>query len=172
VNLLSVGASFGLLTLVFQHGFAASLIGVHQPVAIVAWIPIFLFAVLFGLSMDYHVFVLTRIREAAPQGLPTAEAVRRGVTRSAGVVTSAAVVMMSVFAVFATLDLVEFKQMGVGLTAAVFLDAVIVRIVVLPALMTLLGRANWWPSRLARRPARPDPDDAVASQRPGVLTRV
>ncbi len=152
INLLSVSASFGLLTLVFQHGFANGLLHITDTRSgVIAWIPIFLFVVLFGLSMDYHVFVLTRIREAVQRGMSTRDAVRTGITHSAGVVTSAAVVMISVFAVFGTLSMVEFKQMGVGLTSAILIDAVVVRIILLPALMALLGRANWWPSRLSRK---------------------
>jgi RND superfamily putative drug exporter len=107
------------------------------------------FAVLFGLSMDYHVFVVSQIREAAARGLSTRDAVKAGITGSAGTVTSAALVMVSVFAIFASLHMVELKQIGVGLAVAVavLIDALVVRIIVLPSLMTLLGRANWWPGR-------------------------
>jgi RND superfamily putative drug exporter len=151
VNLLSAAAAFGVLVGVFQHSWAEGLLSFHSSGAIVAWIPLFLFAVLFGLSMDYHVFVVSRIREAAAQGMPIRDAVEQGVTRSAGVVTSAAVVMVSVFAVFATLSMIEMKEIGVGLAAAVLIDALVVRIVVLPSAMVLLGRANWWPSHVGRR---------------------
>ncbi|MCC6831169.1 MAG: MMPL family transporter [Thermoleophilia bacterium] len=151
LNLLSVGAAYGLLVLVFQHGFGAGLIGASHTGFIVDWLPLFLFVVLFGLSMDYHVFVVSRIREAHDAGVPTRLAVARGVTSSAGVVTSAAAVMVGVFAIFGTLSLVEFKQMGVGLAAAILIDATVVRAVLLPAAMTVLGRRNWWmPARLAR----------------------
>lgn len=150
VNLLSAAAAFGLLVLVFQHTWAEGLLGFESTGAVVAWVPLFLFVVLFGLSMDYHVFVVSRIREAALRGLSTRDAVAEGITRSAGVVTSAAAVMVTVFAVFAALRMIDMKQMGVGLAAAVLIDAVVIRIVVLPALMALLGRANWWPSRLSR----------------------
>ncbi|UQX89771.1 MMPL family transporter [Jatrophihabitans telluris] len=154
VNLLSAGSAFGILVLVFQQHWAESILGFTSNGAVVAWIPMFLFVVLFGLSMDYHVLVVSRIREGVRNGLSTQDAVREGITRSAGVITSAAVVMVSVFAVFATLSMVEFKQIGVGLSAAVLLDALVIRIVVLPAAMTLLGRANWWPGELSRRPRR------------------
>ncbi len=158
VNLLSAGVAFGALVLVFQHSWAEGILGFKSNGAVVSWIPLFLFAVLFGLSMDYHVFVVSRIREAVQQGVPTPQAVRDGITRSAGVVTSAAAVMISVFSVFGTLSMVEMKQMGVGLAVAVLIDALVIRTLVLPSLMILLGRANWWPSRLARvhRPAQVD----------------
>jgi RND superfamily putative drug exporter len=146
LNLLSVGAAYGVLTIVFQHGM-------HEPVT--AWLPMFLFVVLFGLSMDYHVFILSRIREAVDGGARTADAVAHGIRSTAGVVTSAAAVMVAVFAVFATLSSIEFKEMGVGLAAAVLIDATIIRGVLLPAAMTLLGERNWWlPRRLAWRGGR------------------
>ncbi|HEU5469029.1 MAG TPA: MMPL family transporter [Actinophytocola sp.] len=151
LNALSAAAAFGVLTLVFQHTWAEGLLGFHSTGAIIAWIPLFVFVVLVGLSMDYHVFVVSRIREAALRGMSTRDAVAYGVTRTAGVVTSAAVVMMSVFAVFAFLSMVEMKEMGVGLATAVFLDAMIIRVLVLPSIMTLLGRANWWPARMPGR---------------------
>ena len=160
INLLSAVAAFGLLVLVFQHRWAEGLLDFRSNGAVVSWIPPFLFAVLFGLSMDYHVFVVSRIREAALRGLPPREAVAHGIVRSAGVVTSAAVVMVAVFAVFASLSMIEMKQMGIGLAAAVLIDAVVVRVVVLPSVMALLGRANWWPSRLARTPAAATPATA------------
>ena len=151
LNLLSVGAAYGLLVLVFQHGVGQDLLGVPSQGVIVDWLPLFLFVVLFGLSMDYHVFVVSRIREAHASGLPTRAAIARGVTTSAGVVTSAAVVMVGVFSIFGTLSLLEFKQLGVGLAAAVLIDATVVRGVLLPATMSLLGRRNWWlPGWLAR----------------------
>ncbi|MFB4320177.1 MMPL family transporter [Actinomadura sp. 21ATH] len=151
LNLLSAGAAFGLLVLVFQHTWAEGILDFTSSGAVVSWLPLFLFVVLFGLSMDYHVFVVSRIREAAATGLPTREAVREGITRSAGVVTSAAIVMVAVFSIFGTLSMVEFKQLGVGLAAAILIDAVVIRVFVLPALMALLGSWNWWP----HPPARP-----------------
>jgi uncharacterized membrane protein YdfJ with MMPL/SSD domain len=144
LNLLSVGAAYGLLVLVFQEGWGESLLGFESTGAITAWLPLFLFVVLFGLSMDYHVFILTRIRELVDRGLPTDRAVAQGIKSTAGVVTSAAVVMVAVFSIFATLSSVEFKQMGVGLAAAILIDATIVRGVLLPATMKLLGEWNWW----------------------------
>jgi RND superfamily putative drug exporter len=143
LNLLSAGAAFGVLVLVFQHHWAEGLLGFHSTGAVVAWLPLFLFVVLFGLSMDYHVFVVSRIREAALAGEPTKDAVRHGITTSAGVVTSAAAVMIAVFSVFATLTTIDMKQLGVGLAAAILIDATIVRIVLLPSVMTMLGSRNW-----------------------------
>ncbi|MBN1173652.1 MAG: MMPL family transporter [Micromonosporaceae bacterium] len=155
LNMLSVGAAYGLLTLVFQHTWAESLLGFQSNGGVVTWLPLFLFVVLFGLSMDYHVFVVSRIREAVCEGVPNREAVARGITRSAGVVTSAAVVMVAVFAIFGTLSMMEMKQLGVGLASAILIDATIIRAVVLPSLMTLLGDANWWtPSVFQRRGAQ------------------
>ncbi len=150
VNLLSAAAAFGVLVGVFQHSWSEKLLKFDSTGSVVSWIPLFLFAVLFGLSMDYHVFVVSRIREGVQAGLSTKEAVERGITRSAGVVTSAAIIMVSVFSIFATLSMIEMKELGIGLAAAVLIDALVVRIVVLPSLMVLLGRANWWPSRLGR----------------------
>jgi RND superfamily putative drug exporter len=150
VNLLSAGAAFGVLVLVFQHHWAEGLLGFHSTGAVINWIPLFTFAVLFGLSMDYHVFVISRIREGVARGLTTREAVRHGITTSAGTVTSAAVVMVSVFAIFASLHMVEMKELGLSLAVAVLVDALVVRVIVLPSIMTLLGRFNWWPGRLAR----------------------
>jgi putative drug exporter of the RND superfamily len=152
VNGLSAAAAFGLLVLVFQHRWAEGLLGFTSTGAVVSWIPLFLFVVLFGLSMDYHIFVLSRIREATAKGLPIRAAVAEGITISAPVVTSAAAVMVAVFATFATLSLMEFKQLGVGLAAAVLIDAIVVRILILPAIISLLGRWAWWPSRVAAAP--------------------
>ena len=144
LNLLSVGASYGVLTLVFQHGWGSSLLGFEQQDGITSWLPLFLFVVLFGLSMDYHVFIISRIREAVLGGASTADAVAGAIKSTAGVVTSAALVMIAVFSVFATLGAIEFKQMGVGLAAAILIDATIVRAVLLPATMKLLGDWNWY----------------------------
>jgi RND superfamily putative drug exporter len=144
LNLLSVGAAYGVLVSVFQGGWGLVHVqGVHHgPIA--AWLPLFMFVVLFGLSMDYHVFILSRIREARDRGATTRDAVARGITTSAGVVTSAALVMVAVFATFATLSQVSMKQLGVGLAVAVLLDATVVRGVLLPATMALLGERNWY----------------------------
>ncbi len=150
LNLLSAAAAYGLLVLVFQNTWAEGLLGFTSMGAIVTWLPLFLFVVLFGLSMDYHVFVVSRIREAVLRGVPNREAVAEGITGSAGVVTSAAIVMVAVFSIFATLSTIDMKQLGVGLAAAILLDATIIRAVVLPSLMTLLGDANWWAPRFLR----------------------
>jgi uncharacterized membrane protein YdfJ with MMPL/SSD domain len=149
LNLLSVGASYGILTLVFQDGHGESLLGFESLGGITAWLPLFLFVILFGLSMDYHVFILSRIREAVDRGESTDDAVAHGIRSTAGVVTSAAMVMVAVFAIFATLSSIEFKMMGVGLAAAILIDATLVRAVLLPAAMKLLGERNWYlPKRL------------------------
>jgi uncharacterized membrane protein YdfJ with MMPL/SSD domain len=144
LNLLSVGAAYGVIVWIFQDGHLESFLGFHATGAIISWMPLFLFVVLFGLSMDYHVFILSRIREGFDRGLPTEEAVSHGIKTTAGVVTSAAVVMIAVFAVFATLSLVFFKELGVGLGVAVLIDATLVRAILLPATMKLLGDWNWY----------------------------
>jgi RND superfamily putative drug exporter len=144
LNLLSVGAAYGVMTAMFQHGWGASLVDSEGVGAIEAWLPLFVFVVLFGLSMDYHVFVVSRIREAYDGGMKTADAVAHGIRSTAGAVTSAAVIMVAVFAVFGTLSMQDFKQMGVGLSIAVLLDATVVRAVLLPAVMKLLGDRNWY----------------------------
>lgn len=144
LNLLSVGAAYGILTIVFQHGWGASLVGAEGVGAIISWLPLFLFVILFGLSMDYHVFVVSRIREARMRGLTTRAAITHGVVTTAGVVTSAAVIMVAVFAIFGTLSMQSMKQMGVGLAAAVLIDATIIRGVLLPAVMALLDERNWY----------------------------
>ncbi|WP_426507157.1 MMPL family transporter [Dactylosporangium sp. McL0621] len=160
LNMLSAAASYGLVVLIFQGTWAEGILGFKSMDAVVSWLPLFLFVVLFGLSMDYHVFVVSRIREAVRRGLTTREAVAQGISGSAGVVTSAAVVMVAVFTIFATLSTIDMKQLGVGLAAAILLDATIIRAVVLPSLMTLLGDANWWAPRFMR--PRPKPQHALA----------
>jgi len=151
LNLLSVAAAYGVLVSVFQGGWSILHIhGVrHGPIA--AYLPLFLFVILFGLSMDYHVFILSRIREGHEKGLATQEAIRRGITHSAGVVTSAAIVMVAVFSTFATLSVLSMKELGVGLAVAVFIDATIVRGLLVPATMTLLGEHNWYLPRWLER---------------------
>jgi RND superfamily putative drug exporter len=152
-NLLSVGAAYGLLVLVFQEGVGAGLLGFTQSDTVEAWLPLFLFSVLFGLSMDYHVFLLSRIQERWVQSRETADAVVFGVRSTGRIITGAALIMVAVFAGFATGDLVIFQQMGLGLGAAILLDATVVRCVLVPAAMKLLGRRNWWlPRRLAWLP--------------------
>jgi RND superfamily putative drug exporter len=143
LNLLSTGAAFGLLVLVFQEGWLADVIG-FKPGPIEGFIPVFIFTILFGLSMDYHVFILTRIKEARDRGLPSNEAVARGIAITSGTVTSAAAIMVVVFGVFVTLELTIIKQLGFGLAVAVFIDATVVRSILLPASMRLLGDWNWW----------------------------
>ncbi|MFI5429086.1 MMPL family transporter [Aeromicrobium sp. UC242_57] len=137
LNLLSVGAAFGVLTLVFQNSWADEALNYTSSGFVVDWIPLFCFVVLIGLSMDYHVFVMSRVREGLRKGLPFERAVEFGIRETASVVTSAAAVMVSVFAVFATLDMLEMKQMGIGLSVAILLDATLVRLVLLPSLLLL-----------------------------------
>ncbi|MGX1241067.1 putative membrane protein YdfJ with MMPL/SSD domain [Streptomyces pseudovenezuelae] len=167
LNLLSVGAAYGILVAVFQHGWGASLVGAEGVGAIITWLPLFLFVILFGLSMDYHVFVVSRIREAHLRGRSTTkDAIQHGVVTTAGVVTSAAVIMVAVFAIFGTLSMQSMKQMGVGLAAAVLIDATIIRGVLLPAVMALLGERNWYlPKWLHRLPdlTHDEAADAVAT---------
>ena len=151
MNLLSAGAAFGVLTLVFQHHWADGLLGYESTGHLINWVPLFTFAVLFGLSMDYHVFVVGSVREQFARGLPMRDAVRRGVGLSAGTVTSAALVMISVFAIFASLHMVELKELGLGLSVAVLVDAAVVRAVLLPSFLVLLGERIWGPATRDRR---------------------
>ena len=142
-----------MLVLVFQHGHGESLLGFTSNGGVANWLPLFLFVVLFGLSMDYHVFILSRVRELHDRGMTTDEAVRQGISTTAGTVTSAALVMVGVFAVFVTLSFLDFKEMGLGLAVAVLIDATIIRGVLLPASMKLLGDWNWYLPALARMAA-------------------
>jgi RND superfamily putative drug exporter len=144
LNLLSVAAAYGVLVLVFQHGVGQGLLGFGSTAGIDPVVPLLLFVILFGLSMDYHVLVIGRIRELHDRGASMDEAVSQGIRSTAGVVTSAAVVMVAVFSVFATLSMLMLKQFGVGLAAAILIDATIVRAVLLPATMKLLGEWNWY----------------------------
>ena len=145
LNLLSVAAAYGALVLVFQDSWGKGLLGIGAtPGGVISWLPIFLFVILFGLSMDYHVFILSRVREAFDRGMSTEEAVAHGIKTTAGVVTSAAVVMFGVFSIFATLQFMFLKEFGVGLAIAVLVDATIIRAVLLPATMKLLGDWNWY----------------------------
>ncbi|HZR94210.1 MAG TPA: MMPL family transporter [Gaiellaceae bacterium] len=149
LNLLSVGAAYGVLIAVFQYGWGESLLNFKSNGGIASWLPIFMFVILFGLSMDYHVFILSRVREAYDRGLKTEDAVAHGIKTTAGVVSSAALVMVGVFSIFATLPILDMKELGIGLAAAVLIDATVVRAVLLPATMKLLGDWNWWlPRRL------------------------
>jgi len=144
LNLLSTGAAYGAVVLVFQDGWFGSLLGVRPTDAIQNWIPIFIFTVLFGLSMDYEVFILSRVKEFVDHGADTRLAVARGLAVTAGTVTSAAAIMVVVFAVFMTLRLVIIRELGLGLAVAVFVDATVIRCVLLPATMRLLGEWNWY----------------------------
>jgi uncharacterized membrane protein YdfJ with MMPL/SSD domain len=167
LNLLSVGAAYGVLVLVFQKGNLESVLDFTSNGGVTNWLPLFLFVVLFGLSMDYHVFILSRVRELWERGMSTDEAVKQGISTTAGTVTSAAVVMVGVFLVFVTLAFLDFKELGLGLAAAVLIDATIIRGVLLPGTMKVLGDWNWYlPSWLewlprvgAERDAAPPPDE-------------
>jgi uncharacterized membrane protein YdfJ with MMPL/SSD domain len=153
LNLLSVGAAYGVLVLVFQKGYGESILGFESTGAVEPWLPLFLFVILFGLSMDYHVFILSRIREAFDGGMKTEDAIAHGIKSTASTVTSAAFVMVGVFGVFATLSSIVFKQLGVGLAVAILLDATLVRAILLPATMKLLGDRNWYlPKKLGWLP--------------------
>jgi RND superfamily putative drug exporter len=144
LNLLSTAAAFGVMVLVFHEGWFAEPLGITPGGVIESWVPIFVFTILFGLSMDYHLFILTRIKEARDRGLDSRAAVARGISVTAGTITSAASIMVVVFAVFVTFKFVFIQQLGVGLAVAVFIDATLIRSVLLPATMTLLGDWNWW----------------------------
>ena len=163
LNLLSVGAAYGVLVLVFQDGLGESLLGFHSNGGVSSWLPMFLFVILFGLSMDYHVLILSRVREYVDRGMSTEDAVQRGIVATAGTVTSAAIVMVAVFSVFATLSILDMKEMGVGLAVAVLIDATIVRAIMLPAAMKLLGERNWYLPRFLGwlpRVREPEPEAA------------
>ncbi|MCC2309333.1 MMPL family transporter [Cellulomonas chengniuliangii] len=146
LNVLSLAASFGLLTLVFQGSWAEGFLGFTSTGHVVSWVPMLLFVVLCGLSLDYHVFVVSRIRENALRGLSAEQAIHDGVIRTAGVVTSAAVVMIAVFSIFGALSFIELKQIGVGLAVGIALDATIIRVISLPAMLLLSKRLLWWRS--------------------------
>jgi putative drug exporter of the RND superfamily len=182
LNLLSVGASYGVLVLVFQRHWAQGVLDFRSDGAIISWLPLFLFVVLFGLSMDYHVFILSRVREGVDSGMRTEDALRYGIARTAGVVSAAALVMVGVFSLFGTASSLDLKEAGVGLAAAVLIDATVVRGVLLPATMKLLGEHNWYlphwlawlprasvggeilPGRVDPPGPRPDPQPALASR--------
>jgi RND superfamily putative drug exporter len=165
LNLLSVGVSFGILTLVFQHGWLAGRLGITSPGFVIDWIPLFVMVVLVGLSMDYNVFVLARIREHAVRGLPARLAVEHGIADTAGVITSAAAVMVSVFAIFVTLSMMEMKMMGVALATSILIDATLIRLVILPAALVLLGERAWWPGRIERPRG-----DVVETEEPALVS--
>jgi uncharacterized membrane protein YdfJ with MMPL/SSD domain len=182
LNLLSVAAAYGVLVLVFQHGVGKGLLGFSSTAGIDPVVPLLLFVILFGLSMDYHVFIISRIRETFDRGASMDDAVAHGIKSTAGVVTSAAVVMVLVFSIFATLSMLFFKQFGVGMAAAILIDATIVRGVLLPATMKLLGERNWylprwleWLPRLDRHETEAVPEikpapEAVPEVEPAILS--
>ncbi len=156
LNLLSVGAAYGLVTLIFQDGRLQGLLGFTSFGGIISWVPLFMFVFLFGISMDYHVFILSRIRELRGQGAGVREAVTGGIASSAGVVTSAALIMVAVFSIFATLPLIDLKILGIGTAAAVLIDATVVRGILVPAALALLGDRAWYlPRPFHRLPSRP-----------------
>jgi RND superfamily putative drug exporter len=165
LNLLSVAAAYGVLVLVFQHGWGEGLLNFRSNGGIASWLPLFMFVILFGLSMDYHVFILSRIREAYDRGMKTEDAVAHGIKTTAGVVTSAAVVMVGAFAIFATMPILDMKEMGIGLAAAVLIDATIVRAVLLPATMKLLGDWNWYLPKWLEWLPRLEHGDEVAKEK-------
>jgi putative drug exporter of the RND superfamily len=144
MNLLSVGASYGVLVLVFQKGWGADLLGFQQTASIEAWVPMLLFCILFGLSMDYHVFLLSRIREHFDESRKNRESVAMGLRTTGRIITGAALIMVTVFATFASGELVPMQQVGFGLAVAIILDATIIRSVLVPASMALLGNLNWY----------------------------
>ena len=164
LNLLSAGSAFGVLILVFQEGWLRDVTGV-KPGVIEAWAPVMIFTILFGLSMDYHVFILTRVKEARDRGLSSTDAVVKGITITSGTVTSAAAIMVCVFAAFFTIRLTVIQELGLGLAVAVLIDATLVRSLLLPSTMKLLGDWNWWMPRflhwIPRVTIEGDPEDAV-----------
>ena len=171
LNLLSVGAAYGILVAVFQHTWAQGILGFTSNFAIASWLPLFLFVILFGLSMDYHVFILSRVKERVDAGETTEDALAHAISRTAGTITSAALVMVGVFALFAGTRELDIKQMGLGLAVAVLIDATIVRAVLLPATMKLLGDWNWYlPRRLEWLPSlSPEGEKEPAPEAPPAL---
>jgi RND superfamily putative drug exporter len=165
LNLLSTAAAYGVVVMVFENGWLAEPLGITPSGVIESWVPLFIFTILFGLSMDYHLFILTRIKEARDRGLDSRAAVAKGISVTAGVITSAASIMVVVFAVFVGLKFVFIQQLGLGLAVAVFIDATLIRSVLLPASMTLLGDWNWWMPRwldwIPRVTIEGDPDEPV-----------
>jgi RND superfamily putative drug exporter len=170
LNLLSVAAAYGVLVLVFQHGFGKGLLGFSSTAGVSPVVPLLLFVILFGLSMDYHVFIISRIRETFDRGAKMDEAITHGIKSTAGVVTSAAIVMVAVFSIFMTLSLLFFKQFGVGLAAAVLIDATLVRGVLLPATMKLLGEWNWYLPRWLQWLPHLEPEESPVPEAPPVPT--
>ena len=173
LNLLSAGAAYGVLVLVFEDGFMAKPLGITSGGVIESWVPIFIFTILFGLSMDYHLFILTRIKEARDRGMASRPAVAKGISVTSGTITSAASIMVVVFAVFVSLKFVFIQELGLGLAVAVFIDATIIRCVLLPASMTLLGDWNWWMPRfldwIPRVTIEGEPDEPVEPGAAGAI---
>ncbi len=157
LNLLAIAATYGILVVVFKYGVGADLFGLYQFDQVEAWIPIFLFAMLFGLSMDYEVFLVSRMREYWDEGLSNEEAVAQGLERTGRIVTAAAIVMVAAFAGFAAGSIVGLQEFGVGLAVAIFIDATLIRALLVPALMRLFGRYNWWLPAGVARVVRVDP---------------
>ena len=170
LNLLSVGAAYGILALVFQEGLGASLLGFRESPVIESWLPLFLFAILFGLSMDYHVFLLSRIKEHYDETGSNAASVAHGLRSTAGIITGAALIMVAVFAGMASGELVVFQQVGFGLATAIILDATVIRMVLVPASMELLGDWNWYFPRWMEWLPRINIEGALQGQRPAALT--
>jgi uncharacterized membrane protein YdfJ with MMPL/SSD domain len=171
LNLVSVSAAYGVLVLVFQHGWGKGWLGFSSTAGIDPVVPLLLFVLLFGLSMDYHVLVLGRIRETFQGGATMDDAIAHGIKTTAGAVTSAAIVMVGVFSVFGALSLLMFKQFGVGLAVAILIDATLIRAVLLPASMTLLGDWNWYlPSWLQWLPARERREPEAAPELPAQVS--
>jgi RND superfamily putative drug exporter len=164
MNLLSITAAYGVLVMVSQHGWLGSLFGFPEKVPVTTWVPMFLFVILFGLSMDYEVFLLSRVREEYDSCGDNAAAVARGLSRTARLITAAAAIMVAVFLSITIAPNVSTKQIGLGLAVAILIDATVVRLVLVPAVMELLGSANWWlPGWLDRLLPQPDRDeDATA----------
>jgi len=162
MNALSIGAAYGAIVAIFQWGWGASLIGLKETVMIEAYVPMMMFAILFGLSMDYEVFLISRIREAHLRGASALRSVEVGLSHTARVITAAALIMITVFLSFVLEDNVIVKMFGIGLATAVLVDATIVRLMLVPSTMVLLGEANWWLPGFLRRVLRaPSPSPPV-----------
>jgi RND superfamily putative drug exporter len=168
LNLLSVAAAYGVLVWVFQEGHLQGLLGFHSSGAVVTWLPLFLFAILFALSMDYHVFIVSRIKELVDGGMATGDAVGEGIRTTAGTVTSAAAVMVAVFGLFATLSLIMLQQLGFGLAIAILIDATVVRAVLVPSTMKVLGEWNWYLPRWLRGMPSLAPEGSSARAKPAL----
>jgi uncharacterized membrane protein YdfJ with MMPL/SSD domain len=168
LNLLSIGATYGLLVVAFKWGVGSDLLGLYRFPQVEGWIPIFLFAMLFGLSMDYEVFLVTRMREAWDETRDNVEAVAHGLERTGRIVTAAAIVMVAAFSGFVAGSIVGLQEFGLGLALAILIDATLVRALLVPAAMAIMGRWNWWlPERVARV-VRVPPSPLVEPPRPAL----